>query len=108
MEHARRLSKVIFGATYRLEIFACLASGEVITLTGITERLGKPPSVSSVAKELQALETTGLLVREPSVPGMRSVYLRVSESPLWQVCRDLAEAAHLSQPTLRSAFERSS
>jgi len=88
----RRLSKSLFGAAYRLEVCCALRSSEVITLTSFVLKLTDRPSLSSVAKELQTLEACGLLIREPSVPGMRSVYLRAAESPFWDACRDLASA----------------
>jgi|GEM_PF-4680241 len=93
MEQIRRLSKQLFGAAYRLEVCAALTSGELVTLTSLAERTGRPPSVSSLAKELQILEQAGLLVRQPPVEGMRSVYLQPISTPLWETCRVLLAAA---------------
>lgn len=84
------MSKRIFGATYRLEIMAALSAGDIITLTDFSRRFAPPPGQSSVAKELQTLEEAGLIERQPSVEGMRSVYLKVVPSPLWDTCRALA------------------
>lgn len=65
-----------------------------MTLTTFAASLPTPPGTSSVAKELQTLETSGLLLRQPAVPGMRSVYLLVIQSQLWDACRDLVDAAN--------------
>jgi hypothetical protein len=100
MEHIRTLSKRLFGALYRLEISAALASGDVVTLTTFAASLSSPPSLSSVAKELQVLESVGLLERQPTIGGMRSVYLRAVESPYWDTCR------HLCTTTSKSALRK--
>jgi len=93
MEHVRRLSKILFGATYRLEVCAALRAGEMITLSTFAATLGSPPSLSCVAKELQTLESGGLLERQPQVNGMRAVYLNPIESSLWEACRSLVDGA---------------
>ena len=93
MEHVRRISKKIFGATYRLEVMAALSAGDIITLTEFARRFSPPPGQSSVAKELQTLEEAKLIERQPSVEGMRSVYLKVVESPIWDTSRALAAQA---------------
>lgn len=93
MELVRRRSKQLFGALYRLEVSAALHAGDVITLTSLSAALGSPPSTSCVAKELQVLEQAGLLERQPSVEGMRSVYLLPIESPYWDACRSLVGAS---------------
>jgi hypothetical protein len=97
MEHVRRLSKTLFGALYRLEVCAALEAGELVTLTGLAEMIGKPPSMSSVAKELQILEEAGLLVRQPPVEGLRTVYLDPLPSPLWDACRALMDMDRITQ-----------
>jgi hypothetical protein len=101
MERVREFSKALFGASYRLEICAALTSGELVTLTTFAATLPTPPGTSSVAKELQTLETCGLLVRQPSVPGMRNVYLLVSDSQLWDVYRGLVEAIGKNSPVVK-------
>jgi hypothetical protein len=103
MEHVRRLSKQLFGAFYRLEVSAALQSGQVVTLSSFAATLTQSPSMSCIAKELQVLEATGLLERQPNVEGMRNVYLRVIESPFWETCRELSK---MVSPSLSTTGER--
>ena len=99
------LSKSLFGASYRLEVCCAVRSSDVITLTSFISRLDNPPRLSSIAKELQTLEASGLLIREPSVPGMRSVYLRAVVSPFWDACRDLASSSSNHRPSKAAPME---
>lgn len=89
MEHVRALSKSLFGAYYRLEIGAAIESSAVFTLSSLHDELPHAPSLSCVSKEIGVFENSGMLVRQPQVPGMRSVYFQAQETSFWATCREL-------------------
>ncbi len=99
MEHeTRALSKVLFGALYRLEVMAAIDAGDLFTLTQIAQRLGTPPSLSSVQKELKILEAAALLGQQPRVGGMREVYYVAENSPIWDMARALVSKSAYPEP----------
>jgi len=89
MEDVRALSKTLFGGSYRLEVACAVLSGDLISLTSFYQELRNPPSLSCVAKELKTLESAGLIVRQPSLSGMREVFYIAVESPFWETCRHI-------------------
>lgn len=89
----QRLSKRLFGATYRLEIAVLiyeLGTGP-INPTELTRQLRDvseaPPAHSSVAAEIEKLASCGLLL--PVRTAVRDAYFERVESAFWESCARL-------------------
>lgn len=94
MEHEqltqiRFLSKRLFGALYRLEVIAFIEQADAFNLTELSSRMGTPPSLSSLQKELKLLSAIGMLDEQSQVGGMREVYYLARPNPMWQAAKDL-------------------
>jgi hypothetical protein len=89
MASTRSLSKKLFGALYRLEVIAFIEPGEAFNLKELSQRMGTPPGLSSLQKELKLLTAVGMLFEQPPVGGMREVYYVAQPSSLWRAARDL-------------------
>ena len=94
-EALRRQSRALFGgARYRLEIGAAIADGDgIVCIKDLADELGNPPGSGSVNTELKVLERAGLLVRSPSEPGNRRVFLLRQPSAYWNMCQEMRDAA---------------
>jgi DNA-binding IclR family transcriptional regulator len=87
----RQLSKRLFGAQYRLEVLAQISPQGSLHLTEFSRRLGSPPSISSVQKELKVLVEVGLLEEQDASGGAREVFYRPLPSPLWSCAREVVD-----------------
>jgi DNA-binding MarR family transcriptional regulator len=103
LRQLRQRSRWLFGAQYRVEVGAAIASGDgVVCIKDLAEELGDPPGMSSVNAELKVLERAGLLVRAPRQRGERRVYLLRQPSSYWGLCRELHEATRPSSRLAQS------
>ena len=93
-EVLRRQSRALFGgAKYRLEVGAAIADSDgIVCIKDLADELGDPPGRGSVNTELKVLERAGLLVRGPSEPGNRRVFLLRQPSAYWLVCQEMRDA----------------
>lgn len=83
---ARFVSRAVFGgATYRIEIGAAIADRDIVNTAELAEDLGIVRQ--SVNKELQILESVGLLTRPPRGEG-RKVFLMKEPSAYWEWCKE--------------------
>lgn len=91
----RLRSRTLFGgANYRLEVGAAIADGDgIVCIKDLAAELGDPPGRGSVNTELKILERACLLIRGPSEPGNRRVFLLRQPSTYWQVCQEMRDAA---------------
>jgi predicted transcriptional regulator len=88
LRSARALSRLLFaGAHYRVEIGAAIAddSAKPVNTAELAEELNL--SRQSVNRELQLLESVGLLIRVEQDSG-RKVYFLMQKSTYWAWCQE--------------------
>jgi hypothetical protein len=91
MTAARKRSKALYGAQYRVEVGAAIAKGDgVVCIKDLALELGDPPGTGSVNAELKILERAGLLRRAPKDASSRKIYLLRQPSSHWDTCLELA------------------
>jgi len=93
----RGLSKRLFGALYRLEVIAQVEPGRAFSLIEMSTRIGAPPSISSLQKELKLLCVLGMLTPQPPMPGTREQFYVAAPSPLWEASREMVRQASAAQ-----------
>jgi len=92
LEELRRLSRAVFGQTYRLEVMLHIAESDgFVTQTEIAQALGLP-SASNVQAPVRSLIDCGLLTPMPKTDN-RSRFLARTDSPAWEWARQLAAQA---------------
>jgi hypothetical protein len=91
-EKTRDLSRLLFGARYRIEIGAAIAESDgIVCMVDLARQLGDPPGKSSTNAELKVLERAGLLSR-PAVRHDRRIDLVREASPYWLLCLALRDS----------------
>ena len=91
---ARRISKILFGTTYRLEVAAVVARAEpgIVSVGSVLEQVDVPgENASVIRKELEALAKVDLLVRLPRPRGQRVQEYERFPNEYWQVARGMLE-----------------
>ena len=89
----RELSKLLFGALYRLEVIAQIDSERSFSLSEMSRRMGAPPSLSSLQKELKLLCALGMLMPQASTPNSREQLYVAVPSPMWDASREMVRRA---------------
>ena len=93
----REVSKVLFGANYRLEVAAAIAAQDApFYLKRLVEITGIPHSAVHV--ELRHLLEVGMLKDVPTFSGERIRYLDRSESVFWTLVREYLDELTAEAP----------
>jgi hypothetical protein len=93
----RRLSKAMFGNSYRLEIAAAIAAAptELVHAHELSAALVIPSNL--VSKQLKDFVAAGVLDDVDQIEGQRYRYFRRLHSPYWTLCWDLLGALRASE-----------
>jgi DNA-binding transcriptional ArsR family regulator len=98
----RRLSKGLFGNSYRVEIAGAIATAptDLLHAHELAAELGIPHNL--VSKQLKDFVAAGILDDVAQVQGQRYRYFRRLDSPYWAVCRDLLRELRVEEATSSS------
>jgi predicted transcriptional regulator len=96
----RRISKLLLGSRYRLEVAAAIAGADpgVVHVREVAADLGLTDNL--VRLEFQHFEEAGVLLRLERPQGQQRQYFERMPSAYWELVRVLAEDAERSERAL--------